>query len=96
MSSDTILYEVWRLDAEDGRVLETTERRVRYYGVVRDHAEAGLRLLALMGSGAFWPEEVGAVRRFLKKIYGPIPAELFDRIHRAPGGPERARPGRRP
>jgi hypothetical protein len=85
----------WGVDGDDGRIIETTERRVRYYGFVLDDAEAGLRLLTLMGSGALRPAEGRAVRRFLEKIYGPMPAELLERIHRAPGGPERARPGRR-
>jgi hypothetical protein len=86
----------WGVDGDDGRIIETTERRVRYYGFVLDDAEAGMRLLTLMGSGALWPAEGRAVRRFLEQIYGPMPAELLERIHRAPGGPERARPGRRP
>jgi hypothetical protein len=68
----------WGVDAQDGRVLETTERRVRYYGLVLNDAEAALRLLGLMRSGDLGPEEVGAVRRSLEKIYGPIPAALLD------------------
>src|SRR5262249_24384023 len=48
----------WGVDVEDGRILETTERRVRYYGYVLNDAESAMRLLSIMGSGDLWPEEV--------------------------------------
>jgi hypothetical protein len=67
----------WGVDVEDGRILETTCRRVRYYGYVLNDVESAMRLLAIKGSGALWPEEVKAVRRFLRTVYR-IPAELLD------------------
>ena len=77
--------------AEDGRIVETTERRVRYYGFVLNHAEAALRLLALMGSGDLWPEEMEEVREVLLKVYR-LPAELVDPADR--GMTERTGQGR--
>jgi hypothetical protein len=70
----------WGMDVEDGRILETTDRRVRYYGYVLDDAQTVLRLLAMTKSGALWPEEVKAVRRFIRKVYR-LPAELIDPTH---------------
>jgi hypothetical protein len=68
----------WGIDSEDGRILETTDQRVRYYGYVMDDRESAMRLLTLMGSGHFWPDEVEEAREFLESIYGPMPAELLE------------------
>jgi hypothetical protein len=69
----------WGIDPVDGRILETTERRVRYYGYVLNDAESAMCLLALIESGDLWPDEVRAVRRFLRRVYR-LPGELLDPI----------------
>ena len=68
----------WGIDAHDGHILETTERRLRYFGYVMDDRESAMRLLTLMGSGHFWPEEVKEARQFLEGSYGPMPAALLE------------------
>ena len=71
----------WGVDAEDGRIVETTDRRVRNYGFVLNNAETLRCLLAEIQSGDLMPEEVEEVRRFILKFYRP-PAELVDLIDR--------------
>jgi hypothetical protein len=44
---------------------------------VLNDVETVLRLLAMMESWDLWPEEVRAVRRFLRKVYR-LPTELVD------------------
>jgi hypothetical protein len=60
----------WGVDADDGRVLETTDRRVRYFGILLNDCETLLRPLAVVRSGHLWPEEASEVRRFIRKNYG--------------------------
>ena len=74
----------WGVAAEDGRVVETTERRVRYFGFILNDAESLLFLLGNLQSGDLWPDEVKQVRRFIAKFYRP-PAELEDRIDQLMG-----------
>jgi hypothetical protein len=72
----------WGVDAEDGRIIETTERRVRYYGHILNDDETLLRLLAEIQSGDLWPEEREEMRRFILQFYR-VPADLVDRITRS-------------
>jgi hypothetical protein len=82
LSSDGLWRQhSWGVDAEDGRVVETTERRVRYFGFVLNDAESLFFVLGNLQSGDLWPEEVEQVRRFIAKFYD-IPAELEARIAR--------------
>jgi len=79
LSSDGLWRQhSWGIDAVDGRVLETTERRVRYFCYLLNYAESARRLLLIMGSGDLWPEEVEEAREFLESIYGPMPAGLIE------------------
>jgi hypothetical protein len=71
----------WGVDAEDGRIIETTERRVRYYGLILNDDETLLRLLAEIQSGDLWPEEREEMRRFILQFYR-LPADLVDHITR--------------
>jgi hypothetical protein len=81
----------WGVDAEDGRVLETTDRRVRYFGLVLNDAEVAMRLLEVIRSGHLWPEEVEEVREVLLKVYR-LPVELVDLADRGMAeGPARGR-----
>lgn len=80
LSSDGLWRQhSWGIEVVDARILETTDRRVRYYGYVLNDAETVMRLLALKESGALWPEEAGEVRRFLRRVYR-LPAELIDPV----------------
>ena len=72
----------WGVDAEDGRIIETTERRVRYYGLILNDDETLLRLLAEIQSGGLWAEEREEMRRFILQFYR-LPADLVDRITRS-------------
>jgi hypothetical protein len=74
----------WGLTIKEGRIVETTERRVRYFGIVLDDAETMLWLLAETHSGNLWPEEVEDVRRFIRESYD-LPAEHVDQIDRCEG-----------
>jgi hypothetical protein len=67
----------WGVSAEDGRIIETTERRVRYYGFMLNEAETAWRLLMVKESGALQREEVEEVREVLLKVFR-LPAELVD------------------
>jgi hypothetical protein len=69
----------WGVDAEDGRIIETTERRVRYYGLVLNDNETLLRLLAEIQAEDLWPEELEEMRRFSLQFYR-LPTDLADRI----------------
>jgi hypothetical protein len=71
----------WGVVVEDGRVVETTERRVRYFGFVLNDSATLLCLLGTIKSGDLWPKEVKQVRRFIAKFYR-LPAETEDRIDR--------------
>ena len=71
----------WGVDAEDGRVVETTERRVRYFGFVLNPGESLLFLLGNIRSGCLRSEEVELVRRFILESYGLL-AGLEDRLDR--------------
>ena len=55
----------WGIDSRDGRILETTERRVRYDGYVQDDHESAMGLLTAVGSGHLWPEEMAEAREDL-------------------------------
>jgi hypothetical protein len=91
--------------AEDGRIVEKTERRVRSYRFVIDDDETLLWLLAQTPSGDLCLEEVEDVPRFSRKFYG-VPAEGLDRIDRIMARQARSRrwgmvgpargPGKRP
>ena len=79
LSSDGLWRQhSWGIDLGDRRILETTYRRVRYYGYDMDDRESAMLLLTLMSSGHFWPDEVKEAREFLESIYGPMPAELLE------------------
>jgi hypothetical protein len=67
----------WGLDAGDGRVLETTERRVRYRGYVLNDVETVWLLLTVKESGVLRPEEVEEVREFLLHVHR-FPAEVVE------------------
>jgi hypothetical protein len=84
----------WGVDARDGRVLETTERRVRYYGFVLEYPEAALRLLAILESADFWPEAAEEVREVLLRAFR-LPAELLDPADRRMTDRMASRRGRR-
>jgi hypothetical protein len=71
----------WGVVAEDGRIVETTERRVCYYGIVLSNAETVLRLLGMIESGELWPEEVEEVRESILKFY-QLPAGLVGGVDR--------------
>jgi hypothetical protein len=66
---------------EDERIVETTERRVRYFGFVLDDRETLLRLVAEGRSANLRPEEMKDVRRFIRESYD-LPAEDLDRLDR--------------
>jgi hypothetical protein len=65
----------WGVDAKDGRVVETTERRVRCFGFVLSESESLFFLMANLPFGDLVLEEVEAVREFIAWFYD-LPAEL--------------------
>jgi hypothetical protein len=69
----------WGVDVEDGRIIETTERRLRYYGIVLNDVETAWRLLTVKESGALRPDEAEEVREVLLKVFR-LPAELVDPV----------------
>jgi hypothetical protein len=72
----------WGVDANDGRVIEATERRVRYFGFVLEYPAAVL-LAMILGSGGFRPEDADEIRKVLVTVFR-LPAELMDLVDRRP------------
>ena len=72
------------------RVIETTERRVRYYGFVLEYPEAAVLVAMILGSGGFWPEEADEIRKILVTVFR-LPAELMDLVDRRPACPRSRR-----
>jgi hypothetical protein len=67
----------WGVDAKDGRVFETTERRVRYFGFVLEYPAAAVLIAMILGSGGFRPEDADEIRKVLVTVFR-LPAELMD------------------
>jgi len=65
----------WGVASEDGRVVETTVRRVRYYGFALDDAETMEFLAMNMLDGSFCPEEAKQVHGFIRGFFDEATVE---------------------